>query len=614
MSMKAKTAIYLSLVTVFSCGVIAYAQAISVSATVSQKQVPLNGRVELRIRVDGSQAAEAPAVSIDGMRVHYRGPSTQIQMINGSMSQSVTHSYVLQPEREGVIDVPAFSVQAGGDTYATQPFQIEVLPAAAVTAGRSGGALQLDQESLERAVQFEIIAEEAGREVYVNETIPVTLRLLLADIPMQLTQMPQLEADGLRVAQIGEPMQSQTVIDGQTFRVVDFEVKVVPIRSGELTLGPANLEAQIVVPNSRRSRSRSAFFEDFFGDSLFDDFFGRSQVYPVSITAAPVTLSVKSLPVQGRPASFRGAVGNFQLDRQASPLEVSVGEPVTVNWIVTGKGNPETVKPPVVDPTDGWKVYEAQSIAGSDSGRIVFEQVFIPTKATVSSLPEARLGYFDPQRGQFEESVAAPLLVKVNPAKNNSVSPIISEPIEDSATLPKEDLGRDIVHIKNGMGKLQSPGTKWYQQPLYWIAWLVALALFGIHAVWIRRKRQVEADPHLLKAGRAMKAARSRLTEAKALLSGEDPAAFYTHLQKTLQQYVGDRFRLSSEGLTAGEVRKELPVCGIDPELANQVGELFELCDHARFARQFGSTAEMNAILERTGRSIEALEKSRAAL
>ena len=53
--------------------------------------------------------------------------SQQTSIINGSMSQSLTMTYVLQPKREGELIIPAFKIELSGKTYETQPIKVKIL-------------------------------------------------------------------------------------------------------------------------------------------------------------------------------------------------------------------------------------------------------------------------------------------------------------------------------------------------------------------------------------------------------------------------------------------------------------------------------------------------------
>ena len=116
-----------------------------------------------------------------------------------------------------------------------------------------------------------------------------------------------------------------------------------------------------------------------------DDFFGGYEATPVELPSNVLTLSVLRLPGK-KPEDFKGAVGDFNLNVEASPSEVKVGDPVTLKMIITGSGNFNTVTGPSLKQSEDFKTYEPQ--VKQEGGKKIFEQVFIPMTDAVKKLPE----------------------------------------------------------------------------------------------------------------------------------------------------------------------------------------------------------------------------------
>ena len=91
----------------------------------------------------------------------------------------------------------------------------------------------------------------------------------------------------------------------------------------------------------RKRQSRRSPFND-----PFDGFFDRYQQVSVDLEAEAQAITVKPLPSAGRPAGFNGAVGRYTMQAKASPLEVTVGDPVTVNIQLSGQGAIESLNLP----------------------------------------------------------------------------------------------------------------------------------------------------------------------------------------------------------------------------------------------------------------------------
>ena len=96
------------------------AQEASVTAELSPNPVGVDEQVSLTITVVGGGAERPQIPKINGLKL-VGGPSVsnQFQWINGQSSSSQSFTYVLLPEAEGTVKVPAIAVRANGKTYHT---------------------------------------------------------------------------------------------------------------------------------------------------------------------------------------------------------------------------------------------------------------------------------------------------------------------------------------------------------------------------------------------------------------------------------------------------------------------------------------------------------------
>ena len=129
--------------------------------------------------------------------------------------------------------------------------------------------------------------------------------------------MPQIEGDGFVFGKIGQPSSGRGQVGNQVYTVGTFRLSAVAVKTGSLTLGPAQCSLTLLVRANTRNRS-------IFG---FDDFFGM-QRKPVTLTAEPQTITVLPLPAENRPPTFNGAVGSFSMSVNASPTNVTAGDPI----------------------------------------------------------------------------------------------------------------------------------------------------------------------------------------------------------------------------------------------------------------------------------------------
>jgi hypothetical protein len=83
----------------------AFAQGVTFDAEVTQTEVVLGSQVKLMLKINGTQRVPPFEINaLDGFDVHYIGPQTNVQIINGQYSSSITYNYALIPQRVGTLN------------------------------------------------------------------------------------------------------------------------------------------------------------------------------------------------------------------------------------------------------------------------------------------------------------------------------------------------------------------------------------------------------------------------------------------------------------------------------------------------------------------------------
>src|SRR5262249_52232842 len=168
--------------------------------------------------------------------------------------------------------------------------------------------------------------------------------------------------------------QSETVANGQRYRVLTFKSYVVPAKVGKIDIGPVTINLTI--------GSAVNFFQQIVD--------GR----PATIQSEPQTLNVMPLPSENVPPGFSGAVGDYALDMSVAPTNVAVGEPVTVTVRITGRGPVESLTLPEQPGWQQFKLYPPTSdfeappndVLGL-GGTKVFKLTAVPESMDVKVMP-----------------------------------------------------------------------------------------------------------------------------------------------------------------------------------------------------------------------------------
>ena len=319
----------------------------------------------------------------------------------------------------------------------------------------------------------------------------------------------------------------EETVDGKTFTVVTARRKLVPERPGQFEIPP--ITASI--------RKITRWRRDAFG------FAEPADVVPVRATGNPVVLQVKSLPVDGRPDSFAGAIGDaFSLDVTADRTVIRVGDPVTLNIMLRGSGNLKNAGLAPLTAGGGlspeqFRVPEAD-VAGSISPDAKQFQVQVRVlDESVRAIPALEYSWFDPNRESYQTTSSDPIALRVDPAQIVSAGDVVSSQPNLPAnpeSAPPRTMGTDVSPGSSGLSMIgadlaieqdlqllmRSAASGFGGWPVRMLFYVAGLALIAV-AVWDRRRQNV--DPEIVRCrqllreqGRRIKAAATLGTTAAA--------------------------------------------------------------------------------------------------
>lgn len=581
------------------------AKDVDFEASVDKRRIGPDDSIVLSLAFHGTQGVPAPDLSeMEGFHAQYIGPSTMMSIVNGRMSASVTHKYVLIPLRVGTFRLGPFSLEYGGDTYAAPSITVEVVEGRAARRSQPADA---PRQKLEFEDRIFVVLEPGKTEAYLNEQIPIKVKLYVNRLSVRDIQYPKLTHDGFSAEPFTNPRQYRETLGGVLYDVIEFETIAFGTRAGTLELGPAGIECNLLL--QEKSRRRSVFDEMFGGDDPFDSFFGRYTKHPLDLESRPVSVTILPFPREGRPQNFKGAVGDFDLRFEADPKKVKVGDPITLRMTVEGNGNFKTIDRPSIDFGDKFKVYEPEVTQGEWSKS--FEVVIVPKDSGVTEIPEAGFSSFDPAAKRYKEVRRGPIPVEVMPLPKGEELKVFELPggtIGPKAK--KEILGRDIIYIKDNPGRLKRRGEFLYKNKLFVIFQFLPLFAVVGTLLFQKRRERFRTDIRYARKMRAPRKARKNLLEVRRLLEAKEPERFFEAVFKTLQEYIGDKFHLPSAGITASVVG-ELRLRNIDEELLNKLKKCFEACDTARYAPSHAVEESMRSVLELLQDVIDKFERVR---
>ena len=564
----------------------AYAAAAQNSFTVDAPAVVSTDeifRVVFTATYESGKISDFTPPSFEGFEV-LAGPvqstSTNYQNINGQSSTTHTRSYTytVRVVQEGKVTVPSASVKIGKDTYTTDPKTVEAVKGQ-VPDGGSSSAGQRAGDDLRLRVSV------SKTRVVVGEPVIVTLKLYVQSSAISGFEDVRFPTfDGFWSQEIDAPQNIQFVrenYDGQIYNAALLRrYMLLPQQTGTLTIEPSELVCLLQI-QAEQTGPRS----------IFDDFFSSYQTIRKRVASEPVTINVSALPA-GAPASFTGGVGSFRLSAGFDSDSVAAHEATSLKITISGTGNINLVDAPKVRlPADfeSYDVRKTENIttgASGSTGTLTFEYPFIPRTPGTFDLEPVEFTYYDIDAGRYRTLSSGPLSLKVGEGTRTDAAVIPSGVSKRSV----ESLGEDIRFISTTTN-LRKAGRMMVSSPAMII--IPTVILLAAAAVWVLLARSIvrRSDVAGTRNRKAMKVARARLKNASAFLRQGLYGAFYEELHKALHGYISDKLMLPVADLTRERIGEELRARGKDEAVIQELSDILDACEYARYAPASGSEA-----------------------
>lgn len=533
--------------------------------------------------------------------------SSSMQIVNGSVSSSVTYHYILQPREAGRIAIGAASIDAGGKNYKSAPIVLEVVKSS--TKAKQTSAAQ-DDISGQIADNLFLKATVDRTHVTQGEQINLIFKLYtrLSVNNYAVEKTPNMTGFWGEDVETPKNIQLATeTVNGKQFRVgIIKKMALFPTQAGNLEISPMEVQTTVQVQDRRTA--------DPF-DSFFRDPFGRTVNYKVK--SETIRIRVDPLPPDP-PADFKGAVGQFTMNATVDRKATRTNEAVNLKVNVSGTGNIKLIESPVVElPAD----FEQYSPKVSDninrtservSGSKTFEYVLIPRYPGVKPIKPVSFSFYDPSKRSYVTLHSPQIDLNVEQGAA-PVAPLVAGGNREDVRL----LSQDIRFIKLSSSSLVRRGENPFVNPLFLSLILLPLAGLGGALVYARRRQAVMLDQAGYRNRKALRVARKGLKQAAFLLGekGGQPAAnqrlrFYGELSRALWKYLGDKLNIPQGEFSVDGAVQTLTSRSADSGIVAALRALLESCDMARFSPTSLDVAVMQRAYDEAQRIIVELERT----
>ncbi len=573
----------------------AWADDISVLATVDRNQITLEDSLQLSITIQGTQNTPPPELpSLPDFRVASSGTSSSTQIVNFERSVSIIHNYRLTPMSTGQFKIGPIRVRANGKTYATKPIIIAVKKPTA------------PDQSGDKPVFVE--TRVSKNEAFIGEQLIYTFKLFHRVEAKNFDLSMPFGASYFQKEELGKAKAYQTVVNGIQYQVQEISVALFPIKTGKAEIPPAALEFDIYYRTQNRNNRRG--FNQFFNDPFFSQ--GTRAEHKV-LRSKPLFVEILPLPAQGKPIGFKNTIGEFSIQANLGKNDLEVGDTTTLTITVSGKGNVRGISFPEPDLKNLFKIYPdqpelKQTVTGMQiSGEKIFKFALVPLKPGPMTLPEFTLSYFDPVKIGYRQVKTTPIKMNIRPSSTpESLNLVQSPPNGNTIVKPEiEILGEDILPLHTKLDDFQN-----IENPLnlsVMIGFVSPAIFFLISAFFIQQKKRLTTDVAFYRSQKAFKTATQKL---KILDHSNkmDSKEFASELSEILREYIGNKLNMEGKAITAAEVEPKLKESDFDTQQVDNTRKLLEKFEALQYAPK--TSGNNQDLLNESKDLIKILEKN----
>lgn len=582
----------------------------SVRAYVNRNPVPLNQSFVYTIELKNVGMKEIKEPSFSGFkRLGPRSTSSSTQVSMGTGGSSITrvesYQYTLAPTAEGEFTIESATVVTSEGTYRTEPIAIKVTAPVAQQPQqqrrryidpfeefddffrRQDEFRRQQRQRAEEDIQKSIFVRQkvSKNPCYMGEQLIYTFQAYTRYQFMDAKPvLPDLTV-GFRTEQLPDIAPRQVELKGVPYVLHEMKLALFPTAPGKYILKDTKFVA------------------------IIDPFMGQKE-----FKAPSITINVQSLPNEGMPENFSGAVGKFKLFPFETSVDGLVDEPLTLRFNVTGTGNFGTVRelalelPPDIDEYESKVVESVDAAAEGIKGEKIFEYILAPRAGGEYKLPGAKLVLFNPDTKKYETLQSPPILLNIKGGRSRSVA--AAPPKKGTAAeLRVREIRRDINHIKASPGRVGIAAGITMTAPWYLSLHLIPLA--AVVAAWRgrRRRERLEADLSLARSVRARGESDARLKKARRMMSKGDGQEFCREVYQCLSGFIADKLNVSSHGMVVENVIGNLKEMGMEEETLEKFKSCVERCNMARYAPSNMSGEEMREILADASTSLREMDR-----
>ena len=560
-------------------------QAQRFSASADATQVPLNYTFNITYAVENGslQKFNPPNFAAVGFDASGPAQSTNVSVINGKVSKSVSLTYTLKPKKQGDFVIPAATATVNGGEMRSNTISIKVVaPAKQSQQQQYNDPFDVfrqqrrqeepSQDDIQRYVSKNMFVRviPSKTSLYQGDQLTLSYKLyyLIQFQSLVASKNPSFNGFLSEEFKLPEPDPNKRPdveeYNGKKYYVQEFKrTALFPTKSGKIAIEPIELSSEVLIP-------------------VTDDFFGMVvgyEPYEYNFKSNAIDLDIKALPEKNKPAAFSGAVGKFSFEADYDKTKCKVDEPVTLKVTYKGTGNLKLITPPKLEFPEEFEAYEPkvkddyQNNGSVVTGSKTFEYVIVPQDGGKFKLPKYEFAYFDVEKGDYVKFSLAETEIEVSGKAK------LSENVANFFKREKEDKPKSIYGIKKQYVK----NTEFVGSTGFWALTVSPFVLLLIGFIF-RKRDYSESDLVFMRRKKANKIALRRMATAKKLLQQKNEQGFYNEVIRALWAYLSDKLYIPQSELSKENIADKLRIKEVAEEKIEALKTTLDTCEQSLFS------------------------------
>ena len=614
---------------------VSFAQ-VKFSASSNDKTIGKNDYLQVQFAVENAANVESIIPpSFKNFNV-VSGPNQQSSMsnINGSIKQSLSLGFVLQPISTGNFTIGPATLKADGKEYHSDPLSVQVTNSSSSNKTRSGGNslnpfgnITLDFPTEPATHQFDDYILQKGENVaekirknlfikielskkscYVGEPFIATYKLYTRlKSESNVVKAPSFNGFSVSELEMPDNLNLRTEkYNGREYNVYILrKVQLYPLQSGVLSLEPVEVKNRITFLKAEYAGKRKGdVFYDMLRDFADENAPGNAtEQQVVSATCDTLRFTVKPLPEANKPESFKGAVGNFKIAASLEKNNITTDDAGALKVIISGAGNIQLINAPNVVWPKGVEGFESNVSENLDKfsvpikGDKVFVYPFTVTNAGEYAIPAINFSYFDVATQSYKTVSTQPFSVHVTKGTGNYQKAITST-VQNSSEQNKN--WYDFI----------------YTYRIYLSAVIMLLGLLAI--LFVKTKKEKKDD--LIETAHTNTPEdkveqpvefiipQNPLADAEEKLAEGDASQFYKVLDVSLHKYLSEKLKVPAEELNRKKINERMDKYNVGVGTTLLVNDVLVDIELNRYAPT-SSESQMQEAYEKASEVVSLIDK-----